>query len=121
MFVRANLAVEPVLHGGGQEDGRRSGTENVAWAVALATAIDKAVPHGDDRDAEFARISSLIERLISGVLEGCSEARLTGPDVRLPSIASFTFDRLNGETLLLELEQRGIVVSSGSACAAGKY
>ena len=115
-YIRGRLAVEPVLHGGGQEFGRRSGTENVAWAVALATAVD-ALP---DHEPEALRVSALRDAFISQVLATVPQAVLTGNPVdRHPAIASFTFAGLNGETLLLELEQRGVIVSSGSACAAG--
>ena len=115
-YIRGRLAVEPVLHGGGQEFGRRSGTENVAWAVALATAID-ILP---DLSTEITRVSALRDAFIAQVLTTVSQAQLTGNAVaRHPAIASFTFEGLNGETLLLEQEERGVIVSSGSACAAG--
>jgi cysteine desulfurase len=115
-YIRGRLAVEPLLHGGGQEFGRRSGTENVAWAVALATAVE-ALPEASD---EATDVSALRDEFIAQVLETVPQARLTGNPVdRHPAIASFTFSGLNGETLLLELEQRGVIVSSGSACAAG--
>lgn len=115
-YIRGRLAVEPLLHGGGQEFARRSGTENVAWAVALATAVESL----DEVHSEGIRVSALRDRFITQVVESVSQAELTGnPSVRHPAIASFTFAGLNGETLLLELEQRGVIVSSGSACAAG--
>jgi cysteine desulfurase len=121
VYLRSGLSVEPTIHGGGQEDARRSGTENVAWAVALATAIARAVPHGHELLAEADRMTRLTDEFIEAVLAGVPEARLMGePGSRIPSIASFVFDGLNGETLLLELEQRGVIVSSGAACAAGK-
>jgi cysteine desulfurase len=115
-YIRGRLAVEPLLHGGGQEFGRRSGTENVAWAVALATSVE-ALPAAT---AEEARVSALRDEFITQVVSTIPQARLTGNPVdRHPAIASFTFAGLNGETLLLELEQRGVIVSSGSACKAG--
>lgn len=115
-YIRGRLAVEPVLHGGGQEFGRRSGTENVAWAVALATAV-QSLPH---HEPEALRVSALRDEFISQVLDTVPQAMLTGNPVdRHPAIASLTFAGLNGETLLLELEQHGVIVSSGSACAAG--
>lgn len=115
-YIRGRLAMEPVLHGGGQEFGRRSGTENVAWAVALATAIEQL----PSAESEATRVSALRDEFIAQVLETVPQAVLTGnPVARHPAIASFTFVGLNGETLLLELEQRGVIVSSGSACAAG--
>ncbi|MDH6533298.1 cysteine desulfurase [Aurantimicrobium minutum] len=114
--IRGRLAVEPVLHGGGQEFDRRSGTENVAWAVALATAVTALA----DPQHESSRISALRDDFIAEVVDTIPQAALTGNSTeRHPAIASFTFAGLNGETLLLELEQRGVIVSSGSACAAG--
>lgn len=116
VFIRGRLAVEPLMHGGGQEGGRRSGTENIAWAVALATAID-ALP---DLASESARVSGLRDGFIRAVLQEASMAIPTGhPVERLPSIASFCFEGLSGEAILLELERREVIVSSGSACAAG--
>jgi len=114
LWLRSGLAVEPLLHGGGQEHERRSGTENVAWAVALASALE-ALPSSRPT-------SDLQKQLVSGILASISNAALTGPDVgaRHPGICSFVFPGINGETLLLELEQRGVIVSSGAACAAGK-
>ena len=120
VYVRGRLAVEPLLHGGGQEFDRRSGTENVAWAVALATAVSLLA----DPALEGPRVAALRDGFCASVMEAIPRARLTGPvalpgSPRHPAIASFTFAGLNGETLLLELEERGIIVSSGSACAAG--
>lgn len=117
LFVRGRLPLEPVLHGGGQERGRRSGTENVAGAVALATAARLAMR---DREANAVRAASARDAFVSAVLAAAPGARLTGhPSRRLPGTASFVFPGTNGETVLLELERRGIVSSSGSACAAG--
>ena len=115
-YIRGRLAVEPVLHGGGQEFDRRSGTQNVAWAVAFATAISLLPEVGP----EAVRVSALRDGFIADVLERVPGSQLTGPATdRHPAIASFVFPGLGGETLLLELEQRGVIVSSGSACAAG--
>ncbi len=117
LFVRGRLTLEPVLHGGGQERGRRSGTENVAGAVALATALELA-----QREVETtaARLSALRDRLIAGVVAAVPSAMLTGdPAHRLPNNASFCFPGTAGEAVLLQLEERGIQCSSGSACAAG--
>ncbi len=115
--VRGRVPLEPLLHGGGQERGRRSGTENVAGAVGLATALELAEA---ERDAEATRIAGLRDAFIRRVLALVPTARLTGDPVhRLPATASFTFAGTSGEAVLLELERRGIVSSSGSACAAG--
>jgi cysteine desulfurase len=117
LFLRGRLQAEPVLHGGGQERGRRSGTENVAGAVGLATALELAVANREER---MAQLSSKRDRLIHGVLNSVPSAVLTGhPQDRLPGSASFCFPGTSGETVLLQLEERGIICSSGSACAAG--
>lgn len=117
VYLRGRLPVEPVLHGGGQERGRRSGTENVAGAVGLATAARLA----ESERVESARLASSIrDEFITAVLSAVPSARLTGhPRDRLPAMASFVFEGTSGESVLLQLEQRGIVSSSGSACAAG--
>lgn len=117
LAVRGALPLEPLVHGGGQERGKRSGTENVAAAVGLATALELAET---ERADAAVRVGSLRDRFIARVLHEVPGARLTGhPEHRLPGIASFVFPGTSGEAVLLELEQRGVVSSSGSACAAG--
>ena len=117
VYLRGRLPVEPVLHGGGQERGKRSGTENVAGAVGLATALDLAEAERIDL---APRLAGLRDSFVSAVLAGTPGAALTGHPVhRLPGNASFTFAGTGGEAVLLELERHGIVCSSGSACAAG--
>lgn len=117
LAVRGRVPLEPLLHGGGQERGRRSGTENVAGAVALATALELAEA---EREAVATRVGAITERFIAGVLATVPRAVLTGDPVhRLPGTASFTFAGVSGEAVLLELERRGVISSSGSACAAG--
>ena len=117
LAVRGRVPLEPLLHGGGQERGRRSGTENVAGAVALAVALELA---DAERDAVSARVGAATGRFIAGVLTAVPRAALTGDPVhRLPGTASFTFAGTSGEAVLLELERRGVISSSGSACAAG--
>ena len=117
LYVRGRIPVEPVIHGGGQERGRRSGTENVAGAVALATAARLA---GQEREARAAAATEARDAFVAAVLREAPGAELTGhPTERLPGTASFVFPGVNGEAVLLELERRGVVSSSGSACAAG--
>ncbi len=117
LYLRGRLPIEPVLHGGGQERGRRSGTENVAGAVGFATALELAARMQPERAQQ---LQQLRDELIHGVLAQVPEAMLTGhPVQRLPNSASFCFPGTSGESVLLQLEQRGIVCSSGSACAAG--
>ncbi len=117
LAVRGRLPFEPLLHGGGQERGRRSGTPDVAGAVGIATALTLAET---ERVGEASRVGALRDAFVARVLALVPGARLTGhPTRRLPGTASFVFPGTNGETVLLELERRGIVSSSGSACAAG--
>ncbi len=117
LFVRGRMPLEPVIHGGGQERGRRSGTENVAGAVGLAAAI-RLGEAGRQERAESAAANRDV--FVASVVSRVPRARLTGhPSLRLPASASFVFPGTSGESVLLELERRGIVSSSGSACAAG--
>lgn len=117
VVLRSGLRVEPLLHGGGQERGRRSGTENVAGAVGLATALELVASD----TARGARTAAVRDAVIEGVEREIPGAFLTGArSSRLPFHASFCFPGVAGEPLLLELERRGIACSSGSACAAGE-
>ncbi|CAL4860091.1 cysteine desulfurase family protein [Microbacterium sp. MM2322] len=117
LAIRGRVPLEPLLHGGGQERDRRSGTENVAGAVGLAGALELAEA---ERSAAADRVAALRDAFTARVLTLVPEARLTGhPSRRLPGTASFTFAGVSGEAVLLELERRGVVSSSGSACAAG--
>ncbi|TXL61210.1 cysteine desulfurase family protein [Aeromicrobium terrae] len=113
LHVDRRTPFEPLIHGGGQESGRRSGTENVAGAVGMAAALSLASGPSDD---VAKRRDAFIERVLADV----PSAQLTGhPTRRLPGSASFVFPGRSGESILLDLERRGIVCSSGSACAAG--
>ncbi|MFU8946381.1 cysteine desulfurase family protein [Mycetocola zhadangensis] len=115
--VRGRVPLEPLIHGGGQERTRRSGTENVAFAVGLATALEIAE---SERADATARVAALRTDFITRVCELIPGAILTGhPSRRLPGHASFCFPGTSGEAVLLELERRGVISSSGSACAAG--
>lgn len=117
LAVRGRVPLEPMLHGGGQERGRRAGTENVAGAIGLAVALELAEA---ERDASASRVGEQTRHFIGEVLAAVPQAALTGDRVsRLPGTASFTFAGTSGEAVLLELERRGVISSSGSACAAG--
>lgn len=128
-MIRGRLPLEPLLHGGGQERGRRSGTENVAGAVSTATALHLAAAGSQHFDEVKRRSVYLIDTVLAGLDgtsgngtagQGTTAALLTGDRVhRVPGIVSFAFPGTHGEAVLLELERRGIVCSSGSACAAG--
>ena len=114
LYVRGNLEIEPAMHGGGQEFGKRSGTENIPWAVALATAVDEL------SQIHVPSVVQLRDDFINGVLQDNKQAQLTGHRTeRLPHIASFVFQGVSGEAVLVALEERGVLCSSGSACAAG--
>lgn len=117
LAVRGRIPLEPLLHGGGQERGRRSGTQDVAGAVGFAVALELAEA---ERAEAAARVGALSAAFTARVLRDIPAARLTGDSGhRLPGTASFVFPGTSGEAILLELERRGVVSSSGSACAAG--
>ncbi len=115
LYIRQRTPILPLILGGGQEHNRRSGTENVAGAVGLAAALTERCATLEE---DMARISALRNRLVSAILR-LPRTRLTGhPLNRLPSIASFTFEAIEGESILLQLDARGICASSGSACSS---
>ncbi|PLC11573.1 cysteine desulfurase [Kocuria flava] len=123
LYLRRGTPLRPLLSGGGHERGRRPGTSDVAGAVGLATALRLAAEERPDRTR---RLGAVRDRLIGGILAAVPGALLTGPDPRehpgsrLPGHASFCFPGVNGETVLVDLEARGLLVSSGSACSAGR-
>jgi cysteine desulfurase len=110
----------PLVHqqsGGGQERGVRAGTENVAYIVGMATALELAYA---ELPARVAHVSRLRDRLIDEVRGRIDGAQLTGhPSERMPNSASFTIAGADGESLLLNLDQEGICASSGAACTSG--
>jgi len=117
LIVRGRIPLEPVVHGGGQERGRRSGTENVAGAVAFATALRLAEA---ERADAATRVGALAGELMARIAASVPDAVLTGDPVhRLPGTVSYVFPGTSGEAVLLELERDGVICSSGSACAAG--
>jgi cysteine desulfurase len=132
LVARKDLALTPVLHGGGQERGVRSGTLDVAGIRAFAVAADEAVAARDERAGRAARLR---DRLVAGVLDRVPDAVLRGPadltipagsaagaapaPARLPANAHFTFPGCEGDSLLYLLDSTGVEVSTGSACQAG--
>jgi cysteine desulfurase len=117
LFVRKGARLKSLLHGGGQERGRRAGTENIAGAVGLATALELAVA---ELPASAERLTALRNRLIDGVLERVPGATLNGPrHDRLPNNASFSFPGTESDLLVLNMDLEGFACSSGSACTAG--
>ncbi len=117
LYVRQGTPLLPQMQGGGQERNRRAGTENVPYIVGVATALRLAV---EELPSTTARLTRLRDRLIQGVLAKVPGAHLTGhPTERLPNNASFVFEGVEGEALLLSLDQQGICASTGSACTSG--
>lgn len=115
LYMRKPLRLPALIQGGGQEKGRRSGTENVPGAAGMAAALKEAVDHLPE---ESARLAALRDKLIAG-LSKLPYTRLTGhPAKRLPGTASFVFEGVEGESLLLHLDAKGICASSGSACSS---
>ena len=115
LYMKKPLRLPALIQGGGQEKGRRSGTENVPGAVGMAAALKEATDHLPE---ESARLAALRDKLIAG-LSGLPYASLTGhPVKRLPGTAYFVFEGVEGEALLLHLDARGICASSGSACSS---
>ncbi|MFD1718787.1 cysteine desulfurase family protein [Georgenia deserti] len=117
LLVRRSVPLEPVLHGGGQQDGRRSGTEDVAGAVGLAVALHLATTGLAERTA---RLEERRDRLAAAVAARLPGAVLVGDPVRrLPGHLAWLLPGVTSEAVLLRLDERGVQVSSGTACAAG--
>ncbi|HEY2003674.1 MAG TPA: cysteine desulfurase family protein [Candidatus Saccharimonadia bacterium] len=117
LYVRHGTDLEPLMYGGGQERGRRSGTENIAGVVGLAKALELATA---DREAESRRLIVLRDDLIRRLLEAIPGAILNGdPKRRLPNNANLTIPGAEGEGLVLYLDNAGIMASTGSACTTG--
>ena len=118
LFVRRGTRLATIQTGGGQEKGRRTGTENVAGIVGLGAAMHIA---RERRETESARQARLRDRIIAGVLARVPGAMLTGhPTWRLPNNASFCIPGTEGESLIVGLDLEGFAVSSGSACTSGE-
>ena len=116
LYARKGIRLTNLIEGGAQERGKRAGTENVAGIVAMAAALDEAV---SSMDANAKHLIPLRDKLIAGLKE-IPHAALNGDPVkRLPSNVNFCFEGIEGESLLLLLDDRGISASSGSACTSG--
>ena len=115
LWVRQDVPLAPIILGGGQEAGYRSGTENLPAIVGMGMAADFA---RHERAAEVARLAPLRDRLLDGVLERVTDSRVTGPrgPRRLPHHASVVVPGVKADAVLLELDMRGVAASSGSAC-----
>ena len=117
LYVKRGTRLTPVMHGGGHERRLRSGTENVPGIVGLATAMEIAV---DAIPATRPYLESLRDRAAHGVVEAVPDVTYLGhPTERLPGNVAFTVRFIEGESMLLGLDAKGVMVSSGSACASG--
>ncbi|GGI97028.1 cysteine desulfurase [Alicyclobacillus cellulosilyticus] len=113
LYIRQGLRIDPVLHGGGQEQGLRSGTENVLGIIALGVASAVARQHAE---ARWQHVLRLADRLCAGLAD-VPGAVLQRPPVASPYIVSVTFPGLRGEVMVHALEEQGLYVSTGSACS----
>jgi len=117
LYIRKGVKIGNLIHGGGQERGKRAGTENLAGIVGLGKAIELAV---SDIPGHNTKIRALRDRLLKGVLETIPHAKLNGhPEKRLPGNFNVSFDFIEGESMLLWLDDEGICGSTGSACTSG--
>ena len=116
-YARTSTALRPLVHGGHQERGLRSGTENVAGIVALRKACELAAR---DMQAEWERLQALQQRLEHGILEAIPGACVQSAAAsRLPNTTNVAFAEVEGETLLMSLDLQGVAISTGSACSSG--
>ena len=118
LYVRKDVELHPVIHGGGQERKLRAGTENVPGIVGFGKACELAVRRLNHN--EMDRVRQLRDRLEAGVREIVPEGRLNGhPEDRLPNTVNMTLPGMRGESLVLFMDRRGVYFSSGSACKSG--
>ncbi|MFQ5837118.1 MAG: cysteine desulfurase NifS, partial [Candidatus Bathyarchaeia archaeon] len=116
LYIKKGTRIQPVIQGGGQERGLRSGTENIPGIVGMGKAAEIAQ---EEMEAEGKRLSQLRDKLIKGVLDTIERSYLNGhPTKRLPNNANLRFSYIEGESLILGLDMLGIQVSSGSACTS---
>ena len=116
LYARRGVPTFPLIHGGAQERGRRGGTENIPAIVGMAAALDEACDHLEE---DTRKLTALRERLIAG-LSNIPHSVLNGHrEHRLPGTVNFCFEGIEGESLLLLLDDKGVYASSGSACTSG--
>lgn len=117
LYIRKGVRIESLIHGGGQERKRRAGTENIAGIVGLGRAIELAT---SDIEWHNTHIRQMRDRLLKGILETIPHTRLNGhPEKRLPGNLNVSFEFIEGESMLLWLDEEGICGSTGSACTSG--
>lgn len=117
LYLRSNIKIQPLIHGGAQERGKRAGTVNVPGIVGMGKAAKMAE---QEMDVRIAKESRLRDYLIEKIKESVSYVKLNGDQInRLPNNVNFSFRFVEGESLLLMLDRAGICASSGSACTSG--
>ncbi len=117
LYIRKGVKIENLIHGGGQERRRRAGTENIAGIVGLGKAIELATA---DIGGHNRRIRAMRDRLLRGIVEKIPHTHLNGhPEKRLPGNINISFEFIEGESMLLWLDDEGICASTGSACTSG--
>ncbi len=116
LYIRPGSSIVPLLHGGEQEEGRRAGTENVAGIAGFGKAAE--IAH-QDMDKEAVALTGYRKKLIESILGSIGDAYLNGhPQIRLPNNVNFSFDFIEGESILMYLDAEGICASTGSACSS---
>lgn len=116
LYVRKGVRITPLIHGGPHEKKRRAGTQNVAGAVGMAKALELAV---EQMDQEVPRLTRLREKMIDAILSRIDHVRINGHRTRrLPNNVNVSIEYVEGEAILLNLDVKGIAVSSGSACSS---
>ncbi|MCW3987722.1 MAG: aminotransferase class V-fold PLP-dependent enzyme, partial [Candidatus Bathyarchaeota archaeon] len=116
LYVKTRTRIQPIILGGGQERGIRSGTENVAGIAGMGAAAELAT---SEIPLEAARLTKLRDRFIQELLESIPKSYLNGhPTKRLPNNVNIRFSYIEGESLLLSLDMEGVAASSGSACTS---
>ena len=117
LYIHKGTRISPFLIGGHQENNRRAGTENVPYIVGLGKACELAAAHLED---ERTRVRALRDKLERGILATCPDCFVNGAgSPRLPNTSNIAFEFIEGESILLMLDQHGICASSGSACTSG--
>ena len=118
LYIRNGVKIENLIHGGGQERGKRAATENIAGMAGLCKALEIA---NSDLEKKMAKMCDVRDRLIEGIKESIPYCKLNGPsdETRLCNNVNFSFRYIEGESILMLLDMHGIAASSGSACASG--
>ncbi|MDP2961011.1 MAG: aminotransferase class V-fold PLP-dependent enzyme, partial [candidate division Zixibacteria bacterium] len=117
IYIKRGVRLTPLAHGGHHEKARRAGTENVPGIVGLAKALEIA---NRDMEKEDKRLKNLSERFFEKITEQIPDVYLNGhPELRIPNTLNLSFKGVEGESIILSLDLKGIAVASGSACTSG--